>query len=324
VEKFTIVRGKFTRDDVVHQVTNQLLVDTVLPRELANLVAEYGAENRAPVTSEKSGNPDNLRRASFAACFVDDLIYIIGGYGTRKDPNEDRSVVTYCPRTGVWDNNSVSPVPGPLEGSKVAVVGTKIYSFGHVDRFYPDMYVLDTTTNEWSTITDPLPTIQGYSGCAVGKFLYVFGGAPFDLVPMPDGLTIQEERDYESVNTAFKYDIGEDEWFSLPDMPYKCGGSNLIVYNEKIYIVDDRRRFMVFDPSTDKYTVLASSELEGGVPFLLDDGYIYLMEEDNVNRVQRYDVGENSWREMSGTDLDAGSEGSFRRSFALVTVPAHV
>jgi N-acetylneuraminic acid mutarotase len=178
-------------------------------------------------------------------------IYVLGGY-----PSSGESVTTvqvYDVATDSW--GMAAPLPEPLHHPMAVGVAGKIYSLGgqigrsaSVDTSLS--VVLDPTANTWSELAD-MPTARGAGAAGViGDKIYVVGGRP------PAG------------NAFEAYDISDDAWTSLPDLPTAANDRNHIAVTAiggKIYVAGGRYdggsfsspmtdRLDIYDPGTNAWT----------------------------------------------------------------------
>ena len=178
-------------------------------------------------------------------------IYVLGGY-----PSSGESVTTvqvYDVASDSW--GMAAPLPEPLHHPVAVGVAGKIYSLGgqigrnaSVDTDLT--VVLDPTANLWSELAD-MPTARGAGAAGViGDKIYVVGGRP------PAG------------NAFEVYDISDNAWTALPDLPTAADDRNHIAVTAiggKIYVAGGRYdggsfsspmtdRLDIYDPGTNMWT----------------------------------------------------------------------
>jgi N-acetylneuraminic acid mutarotase len=180
-------------------------------------------------------------------------IYILGGY-----PSSGESVTTvsvYDVATNMW---SAGPaLPEPLHHPVAIGVSGKIYSLGgqigrnaSVDTTLT--IVLDPAAAQpgWTTLA-AMPTARGAgAAAAIGDQIYVVGGRP------PAG------------NAFERYDISDNMWMPLPDLPTAANDRNHIAATAiggKVYVAGGRYnggsfsspmtdRLDIYDPGTNMWT----------------------------------------------------------------------
>jgi N-acetylneuraminic acid mutarotase len=169
-------------------------------------------------------------------------IYVLGGY-----PSSGESVTTvqvYDVATDTW--GMAAALPEPLHHPVAIGVAGKIYSLGgqigrsaSVDTTLT--IVLDPVANMWSTLA-PMPTARGAgASAAIGDKIYVVGGRP------PAG------------NAFEVYDISDNAWTPLPDLPTAANERNHIAATAiggKVYVAGGRYNGGSFSsPMTDRLDI---------------------------------------------------------------------
>ncbi len=180
-------------------------------------------------------------------------IYVLGGY-----PSSGESVTTvmvYDVATDMW---SMGPaLPEPLHHPVAIGVSGKIYSLGgqigrtaSVDTTLSIVLDPAAATPSWSMLA-AMPTARGAgAAAAIGDKIYVVGGRP------PAG------------NAFEAYDISDNIWTPLPDLPTAANDRNHIAATAiagKIYVAGGRYdggsfsapmtdRLDIYDPGTNMWT----------------------------------------------------------------------
>jgi N-acetylneuraminic acid mutarotase len=221
-----------------------------------------------------------------AVAELDGKIYLIGGYPS--SPAETQSVVAvYEIATDDWSFAAELPI-GLHHPVAVGVAG-KIYSLGgqlasgETDRTLE----YDPEADSWRDL-EPMPTARGGGAAAViGDKIYVAGGRP------PAG------------NAFEVYDIGDDAWESLPDLPQTFPERNHLIaaaLGDKIYVAGGRydgggftsprtRSLDVFDPSTGEWSLAAEMLRErGGLNGVAANGCFFVWGGEGSNIGEPNDV----------------------------------
>ena len=121
-------------------------------------------------------------RADFASAVVNDLLYVIGGYGQVDNGpggvnGEFKShVEIYDPVTDRWSTGA--PLPTALSTGRACVFGNQIYVFGGASVVGSEASILtyDTTSSAWSA-KSPMPNARYAFDCVtVDGAVYLLGG----------------------------------------------------------------------------------------------------------------------------------------------------
>jgi N-acetylneuraminic acid mutarotase len=201
-------------------------------------------------------------------------IYVLGGY-----PPSGESVTTvqvYDVATDTW--SMAAALPEPLHHPVAVGVAGKIYSLGGqigrnqtVDTNLT--IALDPVANMWATLA-PMPTARGAGAAAViDDKIYVVGGRP-------------------PAENAFEvYDISDDAWMPLPDLPTAANDRNHLAATAiggKVYVAGGRYdggsvgsmmtdRLDIYDPMTNMWAPgQALPRPRGGVNGIAANGCFFV------------------------------------------------
>jgi N-acetylneuraminic acid mutarotase len=178
--------------------------------------------------------------SEMAVAEVDGKIYVLGGYPASREVQS--TVQVYDVATDAWSLGTSLPVA--IHHPVAVGVAGKLYSIG-------GQLVGDTNTNR-TLVLDPrtdrpwqdlalLPTPRGAGAAAViDDKIYVVGGRP------------------PAANAFEVYDIGDDAWTPLPDLPGPTNRNHLAAaaIDGKIYVAGGRHTGGSFaDPMTDALDV---------------------------------------------------------------------
>ena len=124
--------------------------------------------------------------------------------------------------------NTIPQMPTARYDMGVAVIGKMIFAIGGFSGEYlKTVEVLDTQTNEWSTLS-PIPTARYGMGIAVidDRFIWTFGG----LGPGGD------------LNVIEIFDVEKNEWKTAPTkMPSLHYSSKAFVVGDQIFFIGGQR-----------------------------------------------------------------------------------
>jgi kelch-like protein 8 len=146
---------------------------------------------------------------------------------------------------------------------------------------------------------------SNHAACAVGRFIFVFGGA----------------EDEGSLDSVFKYDTETNIWTTLAPMPRAGSGHSASLVNGIIYIVgflemnDDSYEILSFDPGSEAWSTLGPTAHSYwlGSSFVAN-GYLYAIGGyPNNSNVERYDAATDTW--TTSAHMHHG-----RRRFGAVTI----
>lgn len=122
-------------------------------------------------------------------------------------------------------------------------------------------------------------------GAQVGDYVYIFGG---------DGGT----------TTAYKYDLKNDIFTQLPNIPWACSYTPCKALGTDIYVAGSwsTTAFGKFDTLTETFTKLASSPIRlDGASMAIVGNYIYTFGGNQARTICKYDIANNQWTTLSVT-----------------------
>lgn len=132
-------------------------------------------------------------------------VYVVGGF--TADRRIVATVEVYDPATDAW--SEVASLPVALHHANTAAADGKLYVLGYLEGLAfaarGRVFAYDPATDAWTEKASmPVGTERGSSAVGViGDRIYVAGGQ--------NGAT--------SLATFSAYDVGDDAWISLPDLP---------------------------------------------------------------------------------------------------------
>lgn len=201
------------------------------------------------------GNRAELPEANseMAVAEVNGKIYVLGGYPQSRVTMP--TVIVYDIATNSWDYSE--PLPFAVHHPVAVGVGGKLYSLGgQTDDGDTNRVIVFDPSNPgpWSDLA-PMPTARGGGAAAViDDRIYVAGGRP------PAG------------NAFEVYDVGDDAWTVLPDLPDAAHPDRnhlaAAAIGGKIYVAGGRygggsfvdpmtAQLDVFDPATGEWSPAA-------------------------------------------------------------------
>jgi len=253
--------------------------------------SDGGTGGEAPETDPapgEYGKRANLQVANseMAVAEVNGKIYVLGGYPSSRVTQS--TVQVYDPETDVW--GYVAELPIPIHHPVAVGVDGKLYSLGGQtdDGDTARTLVYDPVADSWDDLA-PMPTARGAgAGAVIGDVIYVIAGRP------------------PSAGNAFEaYDIGEDRWTQLPDLPQTFPDRNHIAaaaIGGKIYVAGGRYdsgsfsgpmtdSLDVYDPATMQWTTGASMlRQRGGVNGVAANGCFFVWGGEGTNTGEPNDV----------------------------------
>jgi N-acetylneuraminic acid mutarotase len=210
--------------------------------------------------------------SEMAVAELDGKIYLLGGYPS--NPAESQSVVAVYEIAGdTWDFAAELPVA--LHHPVAVGLAGKVYSLGGqlMSGETARTLAYDPTLDEWADLS-PMPTARGGGAAAViDDRIYVVGGRS------------------PAANAFEVYDVGDDEWAVLPDLPQSFPGRNHLAATAiggKVYVAGGRydgdgfsspmtRSLDIYDPVTNGWTKGADLPRErGGVNGIAANGCFFV------------------------------------------------
>ncbi|PWH15512.1 MAG: hypothetical protein DDG59_11390 [Anaerolineae bacterium] len=183
-----------------------------------------------------------LSVGGFAAMIV--LVVLLVNLAGRNNPQIVEIVVTPTPEPVQWE--LVTQMPEPKKSMAYAAVDNKIYIIGGEtpngisDRV--DIY--DTVTGQWSEGARKPTPVSEACGAYLGGKIIVAGGKT------PDGSV---------TNVVEAYDVAEDRWDKLPELPNPLAGAGCVEYEGSYYLIGgwdgERVHSMVISYSVSRLTM---------------------------------------------------------------------
>lgn len=181
-----------------------------------------------------------------------------------KTVEKQRYMTSVAPKAanpGKWVEQPRMPIPTgehaviECQGMIHSVAG---YAKHRVDQNFHQVF--DPKTGGWSLKAPfPLPC-NHVAGVAIGSKIYTFGGF------------IEQNRCPHS--KCFAYDTATDQWAPIAGLSRPRGAMSAIVLDDKIHLLGGRdvrsvEWHEIYDPSTDKYTILGGMRGSTGTqPFV--------------------------------------------------------
>ncbi|KAG2469679.1 RABEK protein, partial [Polypterus senegalus] len=133
-----------------------------------------------------SGVPPSARTYHTCSASIGDRLYVFSGGDVGAEPVQDVQLHAFDAVTSTWSQvNTQGKPPSPRHGHVVVAVGAKLFIHGGLsgDRFYNDMYSINTDHMKWEKVKakGDIPIgCAAHSAVSQGKFIYVFGGLSAD------------------------------------------------------------------------------------------------------------------------------------------------
>lgn len=185
-------------------------------------------------------------RQEVAVAALDDLIYVIGGFGPSALPMI--TVEAYDPTTNEWSTKA--PLPEATHHAAAVVVDGRLFVLGGYTggrmswTAVPTVYEYDPERNAWTTRA-PLPTPRGALAAVVlaGR-IHALGGTGDDTTGAHE-----------------IYDVANNRWTAANPMPTARDHFAAVAFQGRIWAVGGRTSFMgrqfdnveVYDPATDSW-----------------------------------------------------------------------
>ena len=174
-------------------------------------------------------------------------IYSVGGYdGAEYSGAIDR----FNPADNTW--HKVTDIPNVTVDFGIAAYNDKIYIIGGFNEAPTDyVQIYDPLSGVWTNGAAMPKRLSGFACGQLGDEVYVFGGSGMD--------------GYRK--SVYKYNISNNTWQTMNDMPYKTAYASTAIVKSKIYIIGGSN--------------------ENGV---LDEIYAYNSSSDEFNYVSKLNV----------------------------------
>ena len=251
-----------------------------------------------------------IGRSEAHGTVIDGKLYVFGGYLDRTYRPTARADV-YDPATNTWSR--IADLPTGLTHCGTASDGRVIYFAGgyppgpngHTQTFGTDhVFYYDPPTDSYIDLPS-LPVARGGGGLALdGRVLHYFGGSDLNRNDTP-------------THWALDLDNLPAGWKTLAPLPAARNHIGAAVIDGKIYAVggqqlqdqaaDYRDEVDVYDPSTDRWTAVASlpvprSHITNAT--MVRDGKILVLGgqtngQDKLNHVTEYDPAADRWSSLT-------------------------
>jgi len=212
--------------------------------------------------------PNNSTTKRYVSAeYINNKIYVFNG--NSQDNSINKKVEVIDPLTG--EINYLNDNPSPVSYSGTAVWKDKIYVFGgsipqrrSIEVSYSNqMYLFDPINDDW-TLLGVIPEHKQTRGEIVDGILYVFGG-----------------YNGHSSSQIDAYDIANDLWYYLGDMPLGISANAITSHGDFIYIVGDYNKLSsvaVFNTKTLEFYNIKSNMLgrrHAGAEVIGNKLYVY-------------------------------------------------
>jgi subtilisin family serine protease/N-acetylneuraminic acid mutarotase len=157
-------------------------------------------------------------RSKPAGGFVDDLLYVVGGWG-RAGEGAVATTLVYDPAADRW--SAGADVPYRVAAAGYAVLEDKLYLIGgrsgeDSDTAVATVSVYDPATDTWTRLAD-YPEPASWQSCgAIDGLVYCAGG--------------RGER-HQPLSRAYAYHPGADRWYRIADLPLTVTSSGAAAAN---------------------------------------------------------------------------------------------
>jgi dynein heavy chain len=203
------------------------------------------------------------RRSGHSFCLVGDLVYLFGGNDLRRPPgpNNDLFKLDTSSAEFYWSKVEANGrLPEPRSNHTTVVYGNKVILFGgfrNSSTRYNDIWILDTSTDEWSQphvgltetksdgevifkrVWSDVPSPRGsHSATLIGSQMYIFGGY---------GGGGYSRKDFNDMSVL---DLDTWEWRPIEatgSFPDPRSGHQAVAVQEKIYVIGGWNSMVQFD-----------------------------------------------------------------------------
>jgi N-acetylneuraminic acid mutarotase len=173
-----------------------------------------------------------------------------------------RANVLHASSTNIWDprisGNTLyeqvlrAEMGGEKRSSFGAVtVGDSIYvvaghmGFEHTyppESFSKEVYRYDLKANKWTRLADKINPVHGVTVAHYNGYLYAFGGFAYSEVHKPK---------WKSHSLIERYDIANNKWEVIGDLPEPRSSNAIAIFNEKVYLIGGWNATPKFDGDKD-------------------------------------------------------------------------
>ena len=209
-------------------------------------------------------------RSEITSAVLDGKIYVIGGF--EKGHSTTSDVEVYDPVANKWA--TAAPLPQPLDHIAAASFDGKLYVVGggYLDRdnLSDKLFIYNPDSKNWTEGAN-LPNARGaMTANFINGILYVVGGVDSQ----------------KTLSSLLAYNTSSNTWSEKAHMPTTAREHlTSAVVDGKLYVMGGRTNGMsanvdtneVYDPKTDKWTVLESMPSKrGGLASASVNGSIYV------------------------------------------------
>ncbi|XP_056603132.1 rab9 effector protein with kelch motifs isoform X2 [Triplophysa dalaica] len=133
-------------------------------------------------TVQVKGTPPSVRTYHTNSACIGDRLFVFSGGDAGATPVTDPQVHIFDTVSATWTQTETRGTPPtPRHGHVIAAVGTVLYIHGGMagDKFYSDMFSLDTETMKWEKVKakgDVPPGVAAHASVTFGKNIFIFGG----------------------------------------------------------------------------------------------------------------------------------------------------
>ena len=248
-------------------------------------------------------------RVGNAAAAVGGKIYLFGGFDHKKHVGGRGAALStvdvYDTRTNTW--HTAAEMPTPRIGPRTAVFSNQIYVFGGYDykgrwgvrRYHKTVEVYDTQTDTWVKKPDMPTRRMPFATAVVDGKIYLIGGTRIEV---KDGVFAGKAI----TGLVEVYDPLTDRWEKRADMPTAQSGSDAVVVDGKIYVLDGEGvpRIEEYNPKTDQWHRLPDMPMfKDGFSTVAVDNEIYTIggfnnEHKHTDAVDVYNPTVDKWRKI--------------------------
>ncbi|MCB0035265.1 MAG: hypothetical protein KDE51_14635 [Anaerolineales bacterium] len=177
-------------------------------------------------------------------------IYVPGGLTAANQPTD--IVEAYSPTTDTW--RAVQSLPKPIAGGLTLANDSAIFLFGGWDgnSYLNDAYIYDPISDAWGALAPMKHARAHAAGGLINGLFYVVGGF--------DGTN--------TLDVCEVYDPLADRWTDCKELTEARQDAGAAVVLNKLYVfggqTDDEIYGELYDPTTDKWQIINTPELENG------------------------------------------------------------
>jgi len=145
----------------------------------------------------------NEQRVYCGSCVLNDVVYVVGGYGMCRQFSRLNSAEKYDQLTGCWE--PIASLKDPRSGVGVVAIGRRMYALGGFDgkNYLNSVEEYDPKTDVWKMISPMKHARRAHGATAISGYIYVYGGF--------DGTNF--------LKSVERYDPYLKIWENMKDMP---------------------------------------------------------------------------------------------------------